>query len=61
MVTGQTGAGDLLYVEYLSQETARYRRFKHWLPPDVIEPRVALCHEIIAILTATIKTLRDHP
>jgi len=44
-----------------AQETrGRYGRFKHWLPPEVIAPRVSLCDEIIAILTATIRTLRDN-
>jgi four helix bundle protein len=42
-----------------AQETAgRYRRFKHWIPESVIDARVSLCNEIIAILTASIKTLR---
>lgn len=42
-----------------AQETAgRYRRFKHWLPEAVIEARVGLCSEIIAILTSSINTLR---
>ena len=42
-----------------AQETAgRYDRFKHWLPASTIESRIALCQEIIAILTATINTLR---
>jgi four helix bundle protein len=43
-----------------AQETrGRYGRFKHWLPPEIIAPRVALCDEIIAILTATIRRLRE--
>jgi len=43
-----------------AQETrGRYGRLKHWLPPEVIAPRVSLCDEIIAILTATITTLRN--
>ncbi len=43
-----------------AQETrGRFGRLKHWLPPEVIAPRVSLCDEIIAILTATITTLRD--
>lgn len=43
-----------------AQETAgRYGRFKHWLPQSVVESRVSLCHEIIGILTATIRTLRN--
>lgn len=42
-----------------AQETAgRYKRLKHWLPPETIAARNALCGEIIAILTATINTLR---
>ena len=42
-----------------AQETAgRYRRFKHWLPSQVVDARVALCNEIIAILTSSINTLR---
>ena len=37
-----------------AQETwGRYQRLKHWLAPEVIATRVALCGEIIAILTAT--------
>jgi four helix bundle protein len=43
-----------------AQETrGRYGRLKHWLPPEVIAPRISLCDEIIAILTVTIATLRD--
>jgi four helix bundle protein len=43
-----------------AQETrGRYERVKHWLAPEVIAPRVALCNEIIAILTSTITTLRQ--
>ena len=43
-----------------AQETlGRYRRFKHWLDSRVIADRVGLCDEIIAILTATIRTLRN--
>ena len=42
-----------------AQETSgRYGRLKHWLPPAVIASRVALCGEIIAILTASIRRLR---
>jgi four helix bundle protein len=42
-----------------AQETSgRYQRFKHWLAPEVIATRVALCGEIIAILTRSITTLR---
>ena len=42
-----------------AQETSgRYGRLKHWVPPAVIASRVALCDEIIAILTASIRRLR---
>lgn len=36
-------------------------RFKHWLPTETIANRVHLCDEIVAILSATIRTLRAHP
>jgi four helix bundle protein len=43
-----------------AQETAgRYGRLKYWLSVEVIAKHVALCGEIIGILSATIKTLRD--
>ena len=49
----------LLIARGSAQETAgRYGRLRHWLPNDVVAARVALCSEIIAILTASIKTLR---
>jgi len=35
------------------------QRLKHWLAPQVIVERVALCDEIIAILSATIRSLRS--
>ena len=42
-----------------AQETAgRYRRLRHWLPDDLVAQRIALCDEIIGILTASIKSLR---
>ncbi|RFC44849.1 MAG: 23S rRNA-intervening sequence protein [Verrucomicrobia bacterium] len=42
-----------------AQETrGRYGRLKHWISTDAIVARVALCDEIIAILTATIRRLR---
>jgi len=42
-----------------AQETAgRYRRLRHWLPADTVEARFALCGEIIAILSKSIRTLR---
>lgn len=43
-----------------AQETlGRYERLKHWLNPQAIDSRVALCGEIIAILTASIRKLRS--
>lgn len=49
----------LIYSRGSAQETAgRYLRLRHWLPEDVVEQRRQLCQEIIAILSATIKTLR---
>ena len=42
-----------------AETRGRYeQRFKHWLSPEIITARVALCEEIIAILSATIRTLR---
>lgn len=42
-----------------TQETlGRFERIHHWLPPETIAARTALCGEIIGILTATIRTLR---
>lgn len=43
-----------------AQETkGRYGRMKHWLPKETITSRQSLCDEIIAILSATIRTLRN--
>jgi len=42
-----------------TETRGRYeQRLKHWLPPETVAARVALCEEIIAILSATIRTLR---
>ena len=53
------------YARYLiisrgsARETrGRYTRMKHWLSQEIIRHRVALCDEIIGILTGTITTLR---
>jgi four helix bundle protein len=53
------------YVQFLviargsTQETkGRYARLLHWLPEESTRSRIALCDEILSILTATIKTLR---
>jgi four helix bundle protein len=43
-----------------AQETlGRFHRLRHRLSEDVVEHRRQLCQEIIAILSATIKTLRS--
>ena len=45
-----------------TETRGRYEmRFKHWLPADLIAERVHLCEEIVAILSATIRTLRTRP
>jgi four helix bundle protein len=41
-----------------AQETrGRYGRLKHWLQPEIVLKRQALCDQIIAILSKTINTL----
>lgn len=53
----------LLFARGSALETrGRYDRLTHWLPADQVAERIALCDEIIAILTTTIATLRkdDH-
>lgn len=54
------------YTQYLiisrgsAQETrGRYGRMKHWLNLETVQSRQKICDEIIAILSATIKTLRS--
>ena len=37
----------------------RYRRMRHWMPPEVVRERVSLAEEINRILTATINRLGD--
>ena len=45
-----------------TETRGRYeQRFKHWLRPEIVAARVALCEEIVAILSATIRTLRPEP
>lgn len=53
------------YVRFLdfargsARETrGRYERMKHWLAHDVVQHRISLADEIIAILTKTMDTLR---
>ena len=42
-----------------TETRGRYeQRLKHWLPTDVIAARVALCEEIVAILSSSIRSLR---
>ncbi|HEY5551889.1 MAG TPA: four helix bundle protein [Opitutaceae bacterium] len=42
-----------------TETRGRYeQRLKHWLPAETIAARVALCEEIIGILSASIRTLR---
>lgn len=43
-----------------AQETmGRYGRLTHWVNPEIVKERAALCGEIIAILTASIRKLRS--
>ena len=43
-----------------AQETAgRYHRLRHWLSDELVTERIALCDEIIGILTASIAKLRS--
>jgi four helix bundle protein len=43
-----------------ARETAgRYERLMRWINPESVKHRVALCMEIIRILTHTIRTLRS--
>jgi len=61
------GASRPEYVRFLviargsaTETHGRYeQRLKHWLPAEVIADRVALCEEIVAILSATIRRLRQ--
>jgi four helix bundle protein len=49
----------LIIARASARETrGRYHRLRHWLPAEIITARLALCDEVIAILTATIQTLR---
>ena len=43
-----------------TETRGRYeQRLKHWLLPETVATRVALCEEIIAILSAAIRRLRS--
>jgi four helix bundle protein len=41
----------------LRETQGRYRRLRHWVPPEIVEQRFALAEEISRILSATIKRL----
>jgi four helix bundle protein len=44
-----------------TETRGRYaERLKHWLPVETVAARVLLCDEIVAILSATIRTLRSN-
>ena len=43
----------------LRETQGRYRRMRHWIPPEVIRQRVSLAEEINRILTATINRLSE--
>ena len=50
----------LIIARASARETqGRYRRMRHWIPPEIIRERVSLAEEISRILTATINRLRD--
>lgn len=45
-----------------AQETlGRYARIRHWIPLQIVETRIALCNEIIRILTTSIQFLKNSP
>jgi four helix bundle protein len=49
----------LVYSRGSAQETrGRYKRLKHWIPDEIIQSRIALTSEIIAILSSSIQTLK---
>ena len=41
----------------LRETQGRYRRLRHWLPPEVVEARLALAEEINRILSSAIPRL----
>ena len=41
----------------LRETLGRYKRFRHWIPADIVEKRIALATQIHRILTATINRL----
>ena len=50
----------LLYARGSARETrGRYERMQRWLDQKTVESRLALCDEVIGIVTATIRRLRS--
>ena len=45
----------------LRETEGRYRRFRHWMPPELVAERVALAGEINRMLSATIVRLKSRP
>jgi four helix bundle protein len=45
----------------LREAEGRYRRFRHWMPPELVAERVALAGEINRMLSATIVRLKSRP
>jgi len=43
----------------LRETQGRYRRLRHWLPPEIVECRVGQAEEINRILSVTIKRLAE--
>jgi four helix bundle protein len=41
----------------LRETQGRYRRFRHWVPGEIVEQRIGLAEEINRILSATIARL----
>jgi len=45
----------------LRETEGRYRRFRHWMPPELVAERVALAGETNRMLSATIVRLKSRP
>lgn len=43
----------------LRETRGRYRRFRHWMPPEIVTQRMELADEINRILSSTIKSLEE--
>ena len=44
----------------LRETQGRYRRLRHWIPPEIVEKRFGIAEETSRILTATINKLTRH-